>query len=541
MKENFKLSAFGLAKGEELVSDDFFGVKNYEDLTIAVMCDGVGSALGGREAAKRVVDYMLNGFKNPPKSWDIEKSVLTFIENINKILYQEGLSQYERAEFLTTLSMVIIVGNRLYGANVGDSPIYLLRDHTFQKLSFDHTIEEGSNILTQAVGMSDTIQPYFFENFIRPKDRILLSSDGLFSVLSEEEVSKKVKFGASLLVKYASEKAKDNLPDDVSAIVIEVKEIDPKIKLKKQNLPIPSSLKKDQAIDGYLLLKPLAKNNRTWLAEKKGIKYVMKFPSLECIDDESALDLFVKEAWNANRLKAGFFPKAVIPKNRTARYYIMEYIEGKSLKEIIKKRTLHVDEAINLAKFLLKASSFLLKRNLVHGDIKPENIMVFERKGKKVFKLVDFGSIVEIFSITNRAGTPSYLSPERFKGGSISESSEIFAIGVTLYEALSKKLPYGEIEPFQNPVFKKPKRLRELNKAVPEWFEAVIMRAIEIDVQRRYAHYSEMDFELNNPSKVKPYFDPNASIIEKEPVKVYKTAFIISFVINLVLIFLLIS
>ena len=267
----------------------------------------------------------------------------------------------------------------------------------------------------------------------------------------------------------------------------------------------------------------------------------MKFPSLECIDDESALDLFVKEAWNANRLKAGFFPKAVIPKNRTARYYIMEYIEGKSLKEIIKKRTLHVDEAINLAKFLLKASSFLLKRNLVHGDIKPENIMVFERKGKKVFKLVDFGSIVEIFSITNRAGTPSYLSPERFKGGSISESSEIFAIGVTLYEALSKKLPYGEIEPFQNPVFKKPKRLRELNKAVPEWFEAVIMRAIEIDIQRRYAHYSEMDFELNNPSKVKPYFDPNASIIEKEPVKVYKTAFIISFIINLVLIFLLIS
>ena len=539
MKESIKLSAFGLAKGRELVSDDFFAVKSYDNLTIAIVCDGVGSALGGREAARRAVNYILNGFKNPPRSWDIEKTIFTFIKNINQILYKEGLLSFERAEFLTTLSMVIVVGDRLYGANVGDSPIYLLRDNAFEKLSFDHTIEEGSSVLTQAIGMSEDIQPYFFENFIRPKDKILIASDGLFEVLSEDEIAKALKLGASLLVKYASLKVKDNLPDDVSAAVIEIKEIDPRVKLKRQNLPIVDTLRKNEVIDGYRLLKPF--NQRTWLVEKKGIKYVMKFPSLEAMEDEKILDLFVKEAWNANRLKAGFFPKAVIPKNRTKRYYIMEYIEGVSLKEALKKRAIHIDEAINLGKFLLKASSFLLKHNLVHGDIKPENIIITKRRGKNVFKLVDFGSIVEIFSTTNRAGTPSYLAPERFTGGSINESSEIFAIGVTLYEALSKKLPYGEIEPFQNPIFKKAKRVIELNKAVPKWLDSVIMRAIEIDQNKRYAHYSEMDFEINNPDKVKPYFDPNASIIEKEPVKVYKIAFILSFLINILLFFLLIS
>ncbi len=539
MKESIKLSAFGLAKGRELVSDDFFAVKSYDNLTIAIVCDGVGSALGGREAARRAVNYILNGFKNPPRSWDIEKTIFTFIKNINQILYKEGLLSFERAEFLTTLSMVIVVGDRLYGANVGDSPIYLLRDNAFEKLSFDHTIEEGSSVLTQAIGMSEDIQPYFFENFIRPKDKILIASDGLFEVLSEDEIAKALKLGASLLVKYSSLKVKDNLPDDVSAAVIEIKEIDPRVKLKRQNLPIVDTLRKNEVIDGYRLLKPF--NQRTWLVEKKGIKYVMKFPSLEAMEDEKILDLFVKEAWNANRLKAGFFPKAVIPKNRTKRYYIMEYIEGVSLKEALKKRAIHIDEAINLGKFLLKASSFLLKHNLVHGDIKPENIIITKRRGKNVFKLVDFGSIVEIFSTTNRAGTPSYLAPERFTGGSINESSEIFAIGVTLYEALSKKLPYGEIEPFQNPIFKKAKRVIELNKAVPKWLDSVIMRAIEIDQNKRYAHYSEMDFEINNPDKVKPYFDPNASIIEKEPVKVYKIAFILSFLINILLFFLLIS
>ena len=537
--QNYRLSAFGLAKGSELVSDDSYAVRAYDDIVIGIVCDGVGSAEGGREAAKRVVNYMLTNFKNRPKSWSIEKSIQTFIANINEILYKESLLEFERPELLTTLSMVVIYGNRLYGANVGDSPIFLLRDNRLQKLSFDHIEEKDSHILTQAIGMQMEVAPYLFENFIKPKDKILIASDGI-NILPPEEITQKL-FDASSLVKFASKKVEDNLPDDTSAVVIEIKEIDKRQELKKQNLPIPTKLKKDQIIDGYKLLQPLIQNERTWLVEQKGKKYVMKFPPIEAIEDANLLDLFVKEAWNAKRLKAGFFPKAVIPKNRSCRYYIMEYIEGETLASRIAKRPIHIDEAIDLAKFLLKASQYLLKFNLVHGDIKPENIIITKRHGKEVFKLVDFGSIVEIFSLTNRAGTPSYLAPERFNGASISESTEIFAIGVTLYKALTTKYPYGEIEPFQTPVFKQPKPLRQLNKKVPTWFESIIMRAIEKDKERRYAHYSEMDYELANPQKVKPYFNPEASLIEREPVRVYKTAFILSFVLNMILIFLLLK
>ena len=536
---HYKTSAFGLAKGSDLVGDDAYAVRVYDDILLGIVCDGVGSAEGGREAAKRVVNYMLTNFKNRPKSWDLEKTILTFIKNINEILYKEGLAEYERPELLTTLSMVVIQGNRLYGANVGDSPIYLLRGNELQKLSFDHVLEEDSNVITQAIGMSEEVEPYFFENFIHPKDKILIASDGLTAVLDEERIKERLRFDASSLVKAASKEVDDQLPDDTSAVVIEVKEIDTRAHLKQQNLPIPTRLKAGDVIDGYRLVKPLIQNERTWLVEQKGKKYVMKFPLIEAIEDEAALDAFIKEAWNAKRLKAGFFPKAVIPKNRNQRYYIMEYIEGESLKDRIKKRPVSVDDAINLAKFLIKASGFLLKYNLVHGDIKPENIIITRRHGKEVYKLVDFGSIVDIFSITSRAGTPSYLAPERFWGEPISEATEIFAIGVTLYEALTKKFPNCEIEPFQNPVFKKAKRVRELNKKVPGWFEAIVMRAIEPDVERRYRHYSEMDYELDNPEKVKPYFDPNASLIEREPVKVYKAAFVISFLINIALIFLL--
>ena len=86
------------------------------------------------------------------------------------------------------------------------------------------------------------------------------------------------------------------------------------------------------------------------------------------------LDLFVKEVWMAKRLKAGFFPKAVVPKKRTHRYYIMSFIEGDSLNEFTAKKPLSVDMSIELAGFLLKMLQFLNKLDLVHGDIKPENM-----------------------------------------------------------------------------------------------------------------------------------------------------------------------
>jgi len=246
------------------------------------------------------------------------------------------------------------------------------------------------------------------------------------------------------------------------------------------------------------------------------------------------LDLYVKEVWMAKRLKAGFFPKAVVPKNRTHRYYIMSFIEGQTLKEFTQRKVLSVDMSVELSLFLLKMAQFLIRLDLVHGDIKPENIMVTERKGKLVFKMVDFGSITEAYSNVTRAGTPSYLAPERFSHASINEQTEVYAIGVTLYEAMTQKLPFGEIEPFQNPSFdKKIKSPTKLNPKIPKWLESVILRALDPNIDLRYHNYSEMQYEVTNPIKVKPYFDKHTSFIERNEKVVYKIGFVSMFVLNL--------
>lgn len=544
-KKTIETSGLSLAKGTKLKGDDYFEIKVLDNITVAVVCDGVGSALEGAQAAKRTSEFLVHSLKNRPKSWSMEKSIHYFIENINRVLYLESMAEYEREELVTTLTMVVIEGDRLYGVNVGDSRIYLQRNSIedkkqFIQLSNDHCMDEEGmeNVLTSAMGLDERVSPYYFENNLQVGDKILLCSDGLYNELSHNELNDGMHMGASFLVKKASKKHEDNLPDDTTAVAIDIKALDPRLQFKCADLIVKENYKIGESIDGYTLIKSLIQNKRTWLCEKRGLKYVIKFVPFEAVDDIAMLDVFVKEVWMAKRLKAGFFPKAIVPKNRTHRYYIMSFIEGDTLKEYTAKNTLSVDLSIELAFFVLKMSQFLIKFDLVHGDIKPENIMITQRKGKLIFKMIDFGSITEAYSNTTRAGTPSYLAPERFTQSPVNEQTEIYAMGVTLYELLTKKYPYGEIEPFQTPSFeKKIKEPSMHNPKIPKWLESIILRSLETDTDKRYYHYSQMQYELLNPLKVKPYFSKNTSFIERNEKAVYKVGFISMFVLNLVQLF----
>jgi len=541
-----RVNSFGLAKRQEELSDDYFEVRIFEDLVVAVVADGVGSALEGRTAAKRTVEALQKNFKIRPNSWTIQKSLDNFITSINHILYQESLDTYNYTELVTTLAIVVIDRDRLYGANVGDSRIYVKRDQSLHKLSKDHNLNQKdmTHVLTKAIGLADEVEPYFFEYELENNDKVLLCSDGLYNELSDEKLMTGIDLGAKHLVNQAlKEQSNSELPDDSSAVVIDILGFDKKIRSSDVlELINPSKLNVGDVIDGYELLESLIQNDRTWKVSKAGNFYVMKFVPLEALDDKRIHDLFITEVWNAKRLKAGFFVKAVVPKKRTHRYYIMAYIDGENLQQRLKKRPVSIDEAIEISKYLLKASQFLTKFNLLHGDIKPENIMVSFRHDKPVYKLIDFGSIVESFAIVNKAGTPSYLAPERFYGDAICEQTEIYAIGVTLYECLSKKFPFGEIEPFQTPSFSKPpKNPQALNKNIPDWLESVILRSISKDTNIRYKNFSEMLYDLEHPDMVKPFYSAQSSLLERDPLKFYKIGFLLSAVANVVLMIKLFS
>jgi serine/threonine protein phosphatase PrpC len=538
------MTSFGLPHNDGCESHDAFEAKSWDETVIAVLADGAGSSDGAREASQRAVRSFINHYQTRPRTWTPQKALAEFTRVINRTLHQDSLSRFGAPELITTLSVAVIEGNRLYGLNVGDSRVYLLHGDSIIQLSRDHVAERTGlpHVLDKALGLEPEIEPHVFESPLEDGDLAMLCSDGIFNALQPEELGRALQHRspARVIVTSARERATPETRDDVSAIVLDIERTGRLGAVKELPLRIPDKLQKGDEVDGFTLVKSFQSSDRTWLATREGSRYVLKFAPVEALENDEILNLFVKETWNAERLRNdAFFPRAFLPAGATTRFYAMEFIEAPSLKAFIGSRRLAADEAVALGKFLLEAAQYLAGFDLVHGDIKPENILVVPGYDRIQFKLIDFGSVTEIFSITSRAGTASYLAPERFHEAPISERTELFAVGVTLYEALTGAFPYGEIERFQNPRFHDLKRPGKLNPNLPPWLESVLLRSLARETGARYQHYSEMLFDLANPARVTPFHSRNEPLLARNPLLFYQAGFFILLALTLALLVIL--
>lgn len=517
----------GIAREEGTSSSDAFAVRTWGETVVAVLADGAGTGEPAREAAQRAVRSLIENYQARPRTWTPQRALCEFTQLLNRTLYQESLARFERPEMVSTLAAAVIEGDRLFGINIGDSRVGLARNGALEFLSEDHVERERTNVLTRALGMAPDVEPHVFERELRSGDVAFLCSDGVSNHLTLSALADELTLHgtARRIVKAARKHATAETMDDMSAIVLDVAQTGSLRTMSERNLLIPETLRKGDVIDGHVLVRAFQDSDRVWLAEKEGHRVVLKFAPWEATDSEAHLNAFTRETWNATRLEAEVFVRSHEPPGQTARYYVMEFVDAPSLSKVLHDRRLSIDSAIALGRFLGEAGRILLRHDLVHGDIKPENILCVGDYAKLTFKLLDLGSAAEVFSVTSRAGTASYLAPERFHGAPISERTEIFSIGVTLYQTLTGAFPYGRIERFQTPVFQTPKRPTKINPNIPPWFEAIILRAIARKPERRYQHYSELVYDLGNADKVEPFFEDDAPLLERNPLGFYKAGF----------------
>ncbi len=536
-------SSHGMAREEGVPSSDAFDVRSWDQTVIAVLSDGAGSGEPAREAAQRAVTSLIEHYSARPRSWSPQQALTSFARILNQSLYQESQVRYERTEMVATLAAVVIEGDTLHGINLGDSSVCLWREGRLNTLSTAHVEPERSHILTRALGMTVEIEPACFTITLQDGDVAFLCSDGVSNHVSEPELSSALSrhCSARSIVLSARQQAKPETLDDMSALVLDIQQTGRLHAMNARALTIPAALNKGDKIDGYELVRAFHGTSRVWLAEKDGHRVVMKFAPVEAADSPQHLEAFIHEIWNAVRAQSAHFVRAYEPPGQTMRYYLMEFADAPSLAAVLRERVLSVDSGIALGKFLAEASQTLLRLDLVHGDIKPENILCIGDYTRLTFKLVDLGSAAAIFSVFSRAGTASYLAPERFHSAPISERTEIFAIGVTLYQALTGRLPYGQIERFQTPAFHLAKRLSKINPNIPSWLEALIHRAIAIKPQRRYQHYSELLHDLNHPDRVQPFYETDTPLLERNPLAFYKAGFFIFLLTTIWLAFRLLS
>ena len=171
-------------------------------------------------------------------------------------------------------------------------------------------------------------------------------------------------------------------------------------------------------------------------------------------------------------------------------YYIaMEYLDGHSLKELI-DAGLTPDEAVHLVRQILEAARFAHRNGIVHRDFKPQNVIVNSDGNATV---TDFGiaraGVSEITQTGSVMGTAAYLSPEQAQGLEVTAASDLYSIGVILYEALTGRVPFeaeSAVAVALKQVSQVPQRPSALNPEVSPALDAVVMRALEKDPARRY-------------------------------------------------------
>ena len=218
--------------------------------------------------------------------------------------------------------------------------------------------------------------------------------------------------------------------------------------------------------------------------------------------DDSFIERFRREAKNAAGLSHPNIVSIYDRGEAEGTYYIaMEYLEGRSLKELIVSRgPAPIKVSIDYARQILAALAAAHRRGIVHRDIKPHNVLV-NPEGR--LKVTDFGiarsgasQMTEVGSII---GTAQYLSPEQARGAPVDQTSDLYSVGVVLYEMLTGQVPFTGDTPLEiamKHLSEVPKPPSELRPEVPHDLDLIVLRALAKDPAERYQSAEEMDADL---------------------------------------------
>jgi serine/threonine protein kinase len=279
-------------------------------------------------------------------------------------------------------------------------------------------------------------------------------------------------------------------------------------------------------IDHYEIIRQLGHGgmSRVYLASDtcNQQKVVLKFPNDELIGDISVYERYKREAEIGNRVKHPHVQHLVNPgEHHSDEYLVMEYIHGRSLRELLEERDnqpLPVSEALNLVLQLCDALVYCHEHGVFHRDIKPENVMV-QNDGN--IKIIDFGIAllegarrVTWRGLTGMVGTPDYMSPEQLKGERGNAASDIYAVGIMLYEMLAGRTPFDGENVFavmNQHITMDPPSVLHFNPHISPELATVVMKAIRRDPEKRFHSMQEMQHALQNLNEVKPVpYEPDA-------------------------------
>ncbi len=576
--------------GTKPINEDFAGAmlpgKNDIDMgVIMALADGVSMGGMGKEAAQTTVTSLVRDYFCTPPTWDTSVALDRIIAAQNAWLVAMNKRRPELG--FTTLTALVLRGQTYTLAHVGDTRCYLLRDGQLTQLTQDHVVNhtDFKHQLLRSVGSEDRLAVDYSQGEVMLGDCFILLSDGVYGFLSDARIKaifKDIEQQSGTSWQSLSETLAENLVesalksgsnDNASALVAHVKGLSAATledaTLAALNLPIPPLLKVGDKIDGFQVIAPIADSGINVIYQVKeigselttGKRFALKTLHPSRTKDKEERTMLVHEAWLTQQLQATRAADSLVhlmplEGKPTAYYIVYDWHNGETLQQKLDRGTpFEVTHALSAATQITKALSHLHRQNVIHRDIKPANL---HQGADGVLRLLDLGVALsgkEPASMRNlHAGTPSYINPEqwgvRYKtnakaagsGDDTKEGpdaqSDLFALGVTLYQLLTGKLPYGEVLPGQSGrYYRDPLAPSRHRPEIPKWLDNIVLKAIARDKNQRFETAEELLLALDRGAS-RPLSAPLATpLIQRDPTAVWKIGLGISVLFNLLLVY----
>jgi serine/threonine protein phosphatase PrpC len=538
---------FASESGPRPRNEDFAGAVFGAELpeprqdVVAAIADGIGGAKGGRVAAESSVRGFLDGFCDLPETMEVRRAAARIANSLNDWIHAQSRHDPKLAGMGCTFTALVLRGRLAHLLHVGDTRAYRLSGKRLTCLTTDHARERGagrSPVLYRALGIEAEVRLDYATQPVALHDRFLLCSDGVHAFLTDDTIadilSDRSAPGdtARAMVTAALQSGST---DNCTALVLDVVGLptaqSADIGSAIRQLPLIPAPIVGETVDGFVLKVLLSEGRYSRLFgasdEIEGGDVALKFPKPQVAAVATYHAAFVREAWVGARVSSPWVGRIVElpPGRQTCLYTVMPLYQGELLEGRLARRpSIGLEEARNIAIKLARAAAALHRAGIIHRDIKPDNV-ILEADGS--LKLIDLGVVrvpgLEDFPPEDIPGTPAYMAPEMFAGEPGNEATDIYALGVTMFRALTGEFPYGNADAISPPRRERPKELCALRPDLPAWLQAALARAFAASPANRFRDMMEFTVEMEaGPARAPAAIRRPLTLYERAPVRFWQ-------------------
>ncbi|MFV3405191.1 MULTISPECIES: bifunctional protein-serine/threonine kinase/phosphatase [Pseudomonas] len=510
------------------------------------LADGVSQCADGGLAARASLQALALDYYATPATWGVAQALDKLLLAQNRWLRAQGNGQ----PLLTTLSALVLRGRRFTLAHVGDCRVYRWQAGRLQCLSEDHVWDQPGmqHVLKRALGLDQHLLVDYREGELNEGERFVLLSDGVWACLGDQRIQTilrehpDLQEAADTLVATAHHAGSQ---DNASALLVQVDAVgaanlgDTLAQL--QHWPLPGALREGQLIDGWQVGSLLAHSRQALLyrvQDSQGQPWLLKTLPQARDQEPGAAQALLLEEWFLRRLAGRHFPEVHPAGQRQHLYYLMREYPGLTLAG---HPPMPLAQWLEVARQLLQAVGVLHRRNLLHRDIKPDNLHL---GSDGQLRLLDFGLAycpgLSEDPPNALPGTPSFIAPEAFEGAPPGPRQDLYAAGVTLYRLLTGHYPYGEVEAFQRPRFGVPINPARYRPDLPEWLQRNLLQAVAAEPAQRFETAEQWLLLLERGDRQESVERPRP-LLEREPLKVWRTIALLALALNLLLLLVLLK